>query len=215
MKTVSDVIAYIRRTFGDEASIQVTDADIIRWTNAAQRDIVAKNKILKQVATSTLVAGQSDYDFSALPIYQIHSIYVDGHPVEARSFQNAQEYIAKHDPNRKTTGRPQVWYSWGNELTFWPTPSAEVANGIKIYYIAAPVELTATTSELSVPDEYFNRVIEFVMAQAYELDEDNENASYKHTQFSQGLDVLAGDQQPIQKTYPLITILPEDMEYYG
>ena len=40
-KTVSDIATDVKRTFGDEAGVQVNDTDIARWINSAQIEIVS------------------------------------------------------------------------------------------------------------------------------------------------------------------------------
>lgn len=208
---VQEVADYVKRSFGDEAAVQITDADILRWINAAQRELSSRNDILRGVATADLLQGVGEYDISNINIQKIHSMYVNGRTVEGMSFQHAEEYILSTDPNRERQGQPSVWYKWGNSITFWPTPDKSVNNGIKIYYIAAPQEITSTNGTLEIPDEYFNRVVEYVMSQAYELDENAEASVVKLQQFSDGLSRMAGvHDRPEFETYPIITVLPED-----
>src|ERR1041385_4536998 len=59
---VSDVMTRIKRQFGDESQVQVTDSDIIRWINDGQRQIVMNNEgLLEQVAYTSTVINQQDY----------------------------------------------------------------------------------------------------------------------------------------------------------
>ncbi len=59
---VSDVITRVRRTFGDEAAVQVTDDDIIRWINDAQIEVIKHNEgALQKSDLLDLVANQSTY----------------------------------------------------------------------------------------------------------------------------------------------------------
>src|SRR6478609_3167002 len=118
-KTVSDVLSDVKRTFGDEASVQVTDADVIRWVNQAQVEIVSKNQILTSVATTASVANQYVYDLSALNIQSISSIHYNGVKLDYMSFQEAEEYILRNDPLHNITGVPQFWYQWADEISFY------------------------------------------------------------------------------------------------
>lgn len=209
---VQEVADYVKRSFGDEAAVQITDQDILRWCNAAQRELAYRNDILRGTARTLLEIGEPNYDISGLSISKIHSVYVNKRPVEHRSFQHAEEYILDEDPDRIQTGQPRLWYKWGNTITFWPTPEATVEDGILIHYIAAPKEIETTTGVLEIPDEYFNRVVEYVMSQAYELDEDAQTSSLKLQQFTEGLSRMAGNHDiPQDQYYPTITILEEDM----
>ena len=51
---VSDVMLRVRRTFGDEAAVQVTDDDLIRCVNYAQVEII-KLKMDKKVDTNEFI----------------------------------------------------------------------------------------------------------------------------------------------------------------
>lgn len=209
-RTVAEVITEIRRTFGDEASVQVSDDDIIRWINSAQREILIKNKILKAVGTSDVTANVSEYDITGLNIVSIQSIHFKGRKVDYMSFQEAEEYIVNSDPEKTSTGDPIIWYEWGGMLNFYPVPKATEADALKIYYIPEPATVTLN-STLTVPNAYFENVVQYVLARAYELDEDNENSQYKLGQFNERLDALSEQENyQGQQTYPRITVLEED-----
>lgn len=209
---VQQVADYVKRSFGDEAAVQISDEDILRWVNAAQRELAYRNDILRGTAKTALQDGVLSYDISGLSISKIHSLYVKNRPVEHRSFQHAEEYILGQDPERVQRGQPRIWYKWGNTISFWPVPDEDVDEGILIHYIAAPKEIETTTGILEIPDEYFNRVVEYVMSQAYELDEDAQTSSLKLQQFTEGLSRMAGNHDtPQDQYYPTITVLEEDM----
>jgi hypothetical protein len=150
-----------------------------------------------------------------LNIIAIQSIHWNGRKLEAKSFQEAEEYIVSGDPNTTQTGDPALWYEWGGVINLYPVPDTSATDGLKVYYIKEPDPIVDVNSALSVPDSYYENVLQFVMAKAYELDEDNENSNFKLGQFKQRLDDLAEQEsQPSQYTYPRITVLPED-DWYG
>lgn len=211
MATGADVAAQVKRAFGDEAGVQITDSDILRWINHALQEINAKNKVLKTRSTSPLTKGTSTFSTDGLFIHQVQTLHLDGHPVGNRSFQEAEEYILKHDPTGQAQGRPQMWYSWGQEIYFWPSPHQDYV--LSIYYIAVPQNLANMSDKIPFPDIYLNRVIEYVMAQAYELDEDNENSGFKLQQMEAGLDQQHGEDRAQNIHYGMITVLPEDGGY--
>lgn len=208
---VSDVERYLKRTFGDESQVQLTDEDIYRWINAAQREILVTNKILKKLASTNLVAGTSEYQFPSLDILEVQAIHVDGTKMQFYSFQEAEDYIIENDPQRSATGSPSLWYEWAGVFYLYPTPSSDITDGIKIYYVDAPSKVSSLTDELSVPDSFFNRVVEYCLGQAYEMDENTSDSQYKMAQFAQGLDTMANQEVMTHAdSYPRITVLPED-----
>lgn len=212
-KKASDVATFVKRSFGDESAVQVTDADIYRWINSAQQEILTKNKILKAVATTDLVSGTNEYTFPGQNIQEIQAIHVSGRKIEYSSFQEAEEYITSNaTTDQLATGSPTLWYEWGGTFYLYPVPETTVVNGIKLYYVKGPTDVTSLNDLLSVPDEYLSRIIEYCLAQAYEMDEDSANSQYKLGQFAQGLDEMADKAISVHAdTYPRITILEDDL----
>lgn len=206
-KTVQDVFDYVKRVFGDEAGVQLSSADIIRWINEAQREINRQNAVLQQVATTALNAGQAEYTLSGVTpaIYQINSLLINGRRIGNISVSQAEESISLSDPESEETGAPQFWYEWANTITFWPVPST--AGTIKIRYTAVPADISAAGDTLTMPDEYFMDVVNFVLKMAYEMDENPEMMQAKSVEFNQSL-AERGEQfrNAEHMTYPKITV---------
>ena len=209
-KKVSDVLKYVQRQFGDESGVQIKAEDVVRWVNAGQTEIFRRNEPMKATSTADLIGGQHTYTFPG-GILKIQSILVNGVPVPARSYQEAEEYILSNDPNRTETGQAQIWYEWGGDFTLWPTPDGDAAGGIVIKYIQAPTDVTAEGDLLSIPDTYYNRLVEYVLSQAYELDENWNAADLKATQFGTNLESQMNQNAVQRNTYPTITVLDEDL----
>lgn len=209
-KHVSDVLAHVQRQFGDESGVQITNDDIIRWVNAGISDIFIKGEPLKATTYADTVAGQADYTLPA-DILRIQSILVNGIPVERRSTQEIEEFVLAEDVNGTEQGQPQLWSEWGGTITFYPRPDASVVNGITLKYIKGPTAVALPTDLLPVPDAYYNRLIEYVLQQAYELDENFSAADTKAAQFAQNLNATIGSDQTTYNTYPVVTVLEEDM----
>lgn len=209
-KKVSDVLSYVQRQFGDESGVQITNDDIVRWVNAGQYEIFRRNEPVKATSSADLVAGQYTYTFPG-GILKIQSILINGIPVRPMSYQEGEEYVVKKDPNRVNTGQPEIWYEWGGDFTVWPIPDSSAVGGITIKYVKAPTDVTATTDTLSTPDPYYNRLLEFVLQQAYELDENWNAATMKANQFGTNLNSQMNATGVEYATYPRITVLDEDL----
>jgi hypothetical protein len=209
-RTAQEVYDHVTRQFGDESGVQITQNDIIRWINSGQDEILRRSKPIKSTATADLIAGQSAYTFPT-NILEVQALHVNGRKVEYRSFQEAEEYIIEQDPNNlNTSDAPVVWYEWGGNFMFWPTPSKNLANGIVIYYIPSVSKVTALADVLTIPDSYYNRLVEYVLAQAYEMDENWEGSTRKSTQFESGLQSQNVNDSLQHDVYPTITVLEED-----
>lgn len=206
-KTVQDVINNVTRVFGDEAGVQLSNNDIIRWINEAQREINRQNAVLQQVATTTLNAGQAEYTLSGItpPIYEINSLLINGRRIGNISVSQAEESISLADPESEETGAPQFWYEWANTITFWPVPST--AGTIKIRYTAVPTDVASDGDTLTLPDEYFMDIINYVLKMAYEMDENPEMMQLKAGEFSQSLAERGEQYRNAQHmTYPTMTV---------
>lgn len=211
-KTIADVAIDVKRTFGDEAGIQINDTDIIRWVGEAEREILITNPILKAVATTYVTAGVSEYDITDIEMFSIQSIRFNGVKLEYRSFQEAEEYIMSEDPKGEASGDPQMWYEWGGTIILYPSPSSDSPDALKIYYVREPPAFNDVTNTLHVPNKYYPNIVQYVLAKAYEMDEDQSSSQLKMNQFNARLGTLseAENSNNGMDTYPRITIREED-----
>lgn len=211
-KKVSDVAMEVKRLFGDEDAVQISDADIIRWINAAQRKIVAVNPILQRTSTKDVTAGVGQYTYPADRIQYIQSISFNGLPLEGYSYAEAQEYIMKNNGSTTTGAAPLIWWQWAQTLNFWPIPDADATAALKMDYVAIPSDVDGVNDLLSVPDRYMDAVIEFVMQKAHLLDENYDAANYTRSQFTDSLGQLSEQENRIRiSTYPTMTVREEDL----
>lgn len=58
-KTFQNLLTEVKRLFGDESGVQLEDADIQRWANEAQMEIVNTNGAIKAKSSMPSVAGTS------------------------------------------------------------------------------------------------------------------------------------------------------------
>ncbi len=184
-KTIGDVYNQVKRVFGDESGVQITNDDIARWTNEAQVDISSQNQILPAIATLPVLANVGTYSLSSITpkIDSIASILLDGRRVGNIPISQAEESISLLDPESYEVGAPQFWYEWAGEITFWPTPGQNYT--LTLRYTAEPTDVTTTSSDvLSVPDECFSDVCNYVLMRAYEMDENAEMMALKQAEYS-------------------------------
>lgn len=208
-KTANDVIAYVTRAFGDESGAQVTEADIIRWINSGQNEINKENRILKATATTPLVIGTRSYTFPTPQILEIEVLHVDGKPAQYMTFKEANEYVLSNDPEFTATGTPWMWYEWGGDILLYPTPDAVL--DLTLYYIKYPTAIAAGVDTLGIPDSYYEALLQFCLAQAYEQDDDWTGSAQKQQQLRDSLTKLAEDGSRYNRQYySTITFLDED-----
>jgi hypothetical protein len=211
--TVQDVITDVTRQFGDEAEIQINSADIVRWTNSAQAEIFQLNSTINEVAaTADIVNAQDKYpilsDAAFTNLNTIHSILVDGKPLDNLEFNDALRYIVGSDLD--ATGDPTIWYLKAGILHFWPKPDRDIPDGFTIYFNRKPAKVTGAGDSLGIPDNFYNAVLQLVLSYAYEMDENPQMAQMKTQQAEKSINIQQNQTTPQTQYFPTIQVNPED-----
>lgn len=215
---VSEIATRVMRQFGDEAGVQIDNSDIIRWVNDAMREIAISADLVQTIGSAPLVSGQNSYTLPA-NVLTLRSVRYNGMKLTPLSQTEFEEYI---DSTASTypTGTPTHFTAWGGSLQVYPAPDSSAvatASTLQIFYTGTPLEVTAVTDTPVLSVQYHNRIVEYCLQQAYELDENWGAAQQKAQQFEQGVRELRNEQQwAARDVYPSITTLPEDSEgtYY-
>lgn len=203
-RTFSELRRAVMRSFGDEAGVQLESQDIIDFANQGQVEIVVENAILKTISNAESVPGQSEYTFPDMPIARIESITYGGRLLPNIPFQDAQAKLLEIDAEQRQEGSPLWWYSYGNRFWLWPRPVQ--ADTIQVYHVSMPEKLTGSESqELSVPDKWFNALIDYVIQRAFEMDNDWEAAQVKANQFKAALQSQSEEESQSQwASFPVV-----------
>ena len=213
--TGTDVASRVRTGFGDSSGAQLADSSILSWINDGQREIVNSNPILRATKITDVVAGQSDYSFPNDKVLSIEALYISGYPLTNLSPQAAREYILTQDPTKVLSAeRPDVWYERAGIITLFPFPNKNITNGLKLEYIKNPTALASLPAALGIPDRYFNELVNYVIAQALEMDENYDASNMKLRQFRDGLDRLSTKDTLSQDSqYTAVSYDPSDAWY--
>lgn len=210
---VSEIATRVKRTFGDEAGVQIADADIIRWVNDAMREIAIAADLMQTLASTALISSQNSY---ALPpdILTLRSVRYNGIKLTPLSPSEFEEYIDS-TASIYPTGRPTHFSVYATSIQLYPAPDNNAVTGgsLQIFYTRRPLETTTTNDTPELPVQYHNRIVEYCLQQAYELDENWGAAQAKAQQFEKGVNELRNEQTwSARDFYPSITTLPEDSE---
>lgn len=216
--TLAQIKTDVKRIFGDESGVQLTDADITRWANRACSEIIQQNDGLLQArAVANLVGNQQAYTppTNALAIKKIRvkrTTDLSYFKIEGMSYQEFDEYIDGWEGTYYGTSPiPSVYSFYANQIWLFPIPTADVTNGMEILYSRRPVSMAIDADIPDLPEEYHDAITDFVLQQAYEMDENWEGAGNKSTQFSGAIQANRNrESEQTQAVYPRITVLPED-----
>lgn len=207
-KLVSELALAVKRQFGDESGTQISDNDIIRWINQGQLSIAQQGEATRTTATTLSVAGQSTYNFPSDSILVLNAVFYDNIPLENYTFEQAQTSLLAEYGSTTQTATPFAWYEWENSINLFPIPDSSDVT-IKIYCSKTPPTITSLSDNIGLPDTHYEVLLQYVLSQAYELDDDFNSAQIKANQSSAGLKELS--LQASSRFYDVITIMEEDM----
>ncbi len=210
---VSDVVKRVRRQFGDDFKGRIGDNDLFRWINDAQREIAIENKLLQKNTTQALSAGVAKYAVPA-DILQLHSITRNGFLLQGYSLKEFQ--AQNEDSDSQVTGEVTSFTVWAGNIWIWPYPAVGTSapGNIVIYYTRIPADVDALADAIDLPLIYHNRVVEYCMAMAMELDEDREGYALKMQEFKVGVAATKNESEDLKiDQYPGITVVPEDYDF--
>lgn len=210
---LSEIKLRVKRQFGDESSVQLTDDDIVRWTNDAMREIAQQNEsVLETIATAPITVGVSEYSLPS-NILQLRALRYNNRKLEVLTLQEAEKHIVNFEnPDSYQTGTPIYAWIYANTITLYPTPDKSDADNLKIFYTRIPTQVSVDADIPELHVKYHARIVEYVLQQAYEMDEDWVGAGNKSAQFTAGLNTLKESESWTEKdTYPMITIMSEDI----
>jgi uncharacterized protein DUF6682 len=217
---VSDVKIRVRKTFGDEASVQVTDSDILTWINDGQREVVMHNpELLEKIVTTDALQETQDYPFP-IDLLQLRSIAYRTDSTTSyfrligKSLQEFDRLIDGWDGPSLGLGTPRFYCAYNNIVKLFPIPDIASTNGIKLYYYRLPTDVSLDTDVLDLPISYHGAVVEYCLKQAYEMDEDWTSVGNKAQEFNASVEgQKAREKGTNTEYYPTITILPEDRDW--
>lgn len=216
---VAQIQSYVKRQFGDESGVQVTDEDIIRWINSGMRQIVLQNEsLLEKTSTANSVALQQVY---SLPVDLLNlkgiqyreSLTTSYYVLKGYELTKFNQYIDGWDESssNQTNGVPFCYTVNEGQIIVHPTPDTAITAAFKIYYNRSPVEVVTAADTPELPILYHESIVKYCLQQAYELDEDWDGVGNKEGQLAKELDLLRGREDwKIQESYPVITVLNDD-----
>lgn len=214
---VNDIMTRVKRKFGDESGVQITDADIIRWINDGMQQIVIQNEgLLETTSLASTVADQQQYSLPAdlliLKAIQYKDTGQDSYfLLKGMHMPEFNRYIDGWDGGAFVKGVPAAYSVFAGKIIFFPIPDTTITDAIKIYYNRKPTAVATGTDTPELPEMYHKALVKHCLVEAYETDENWDAAQLKQTDRDSDISLLRGrDDWKQQETYPMITVMPED-----
>jgi hypothetical protein len=219
--TVQDIMDRVRRSFGDESSVQIEDNDLFHWINDACREVVMQHENLLQ--TSGLIDGVAGQEFYTPPTdcFTINAVmYRDTDDTNgsyfALRFVGPAQMTQSADGWRGNVygnGVPQVFTRADNgQFAVFPPPDVSRTGAIKIIYARYANNVSVVGDPIDLPPYYHSFVEHFCMMKAYEMDEDWESADRKAQLVQSTLNFNSNREAWFgRETYPVIVTEYGDM----
>lgn len=217
---LGEIKTRVYRTFGDEAQVQITDADIVRWVNDGQRKICLENEgMLQSQAFASSVADQQSYSLPAdLLVLRSLQYQQTGdrafYKLKHMSLQDFDEFIDGWNGTIYGTATPTVYTVYASQILLFPIPDDSGSNNIKIFYSANPTDMSGDSDEPSLPLIYHNALVDYALTQAYMLDEDWNAAGNLSQKMQADINKLKSREDGNAQNnehYPVISVRWEDM----
>lgn len=217
---LADVKIRVKRSFGDESAVQVTDTDILRWVNDGQQEVVKHNpELLEKKVVTNLVTGQQEYTFPA-DLLQLRSLSCKPNDTASflhltgKSMQEFDEYVDGWDGPSYSQASPLIYTTFSGTVLLFPIPDISITGGLKLYYYRKPTDLVNDVDVIDLPLSYHNAIVEYCLRMAYEMDEDWTSVGNKANEFLNEVGLLkTREKQHNQETYTSITVLADDQGY--
>lgn len=215
---LGEIRTRIQRTFGDESGVQITNEDVVRWVNDAQRAIVLENDtLLQSTALANSIAGTQEYSLPVdLLILQGVSYKgpsdVSYTKLRGMDRQKFDEYIDGWDGTNYQQGSPAAYFVWDSKIEVFPIPDTSTVSAFKIWYNRKPTDIADDIDVPDLPEIYHTAIVNTCLAAAYEMDEDWDAVSNKGTQINADIKLLRGREDwKVEESYPIISVRAEDM----
>lgn len=205
--TVTQIADRVNKAMGDEQAAQFTINHVINWVNDALREICLQNELLQVKATASTTAGTAAYNFPA-DLLKLVSLAYKGQHLTHLSFQQARELIPNiDDASSYPVGQCEYFWTWAGQFQVYPAPDNTGSN-LTIYYLQNPTVVTSGPDIPVTPPQYDNRIVEYCIAQASDMDDNSPKYQQKINEFRENVRTQADNDSPVEEYYPFITDLP-------
>lgn len=221
--TGTQIANRVKRQFGDESGVQVTDDDIIMWLNDAMREAATQNgSINLKRKYVPAIASENVYSLpDASNIAAVHSVQyrtADDAPYVNLEYASANQ-MGELFPGWNTgfsrngaTGSPAFYATDASgKFVVYPAPAETDGLGFSVLYNSFFADTADLASELGISPKYYQYLVEYCLMKAYEMDENWEAADRKASYVQSTLNTLSSeDGNGNAGKYPVISSLAQD-----
>jgi len=183
--TVQEMRDYVRSSL-DSDETELPDALLDVWRNSATNRVQRTFEPWSFYETSwTFSTATNEVPFSSIDttVESVTSIEGDNWLLKYVAHEAA---VSRYAWGTTTTSSPTEWSQHGSSVFIWPTPDSTLtltARGRR-----APVDATASSETVDLPDEFHPLIAEYMLARAYEQQDDDIMSQQKFGRFEAELE---------------------------
>ena len=199
----------VQRQFGDESEAEITTEDIRNYLNDAQMDVVRHTECLQDSVETDSVAGQRNYILPTNFLF-VKRVTFGGRKLNPVNLEDLDEEYPSREAE-PSSGEPQVFYLWNNQIYLYPTPASDGSGNLDIMYIRIPDDLENPTDVPEIPVAYHEDLVRFALSRAKELDEETVDAQRIWTDYTERV-AFTKDSSKVQdiSSYPSVRLVGGD-----
>lgn len=211
--TRAEILADLKVMIG--RGIEVSDSELYAWINDGYNqlidEVIANNPdYFVKIGTINLVGGTNTY---TLPTdcekVSMVSVQTNGEWKRFFPLNNLGYSSADNDDDYDLTN--PKYYIYGSSIVLDPTPASSVTNGLKLWYVYTPTQLTSDSSVPAVPARYHGLIKYWAYANYLDRDDEHVSAERMRQRFDALVgkmrDNMFGGQNDQPKTVEIVTNL--------
>lgn len=190
-QSVANALTKIKRQFGDEFGVVITDSDIFGWMFEAELDIIRStgcNDTRISIATS------------AFPFEVPVSVNFKRLSVNGRALQyTTKDELDLLGLSTTTAGGGKYWYREGTTVCLWPKESSSTI--VEILYNKTPVLINdipaGPINDFVVPEVYYEDIVNWCIGRAHNKNNNLQAESVQMGLYDKNLNVRRDESQSI------------------
>jgi hypothetical protein len=178
---IPDLLLQVKRQYGDEYGVVITDPDILQFIYEGEMDIIRNTGGFDSKVLTNQV---KDFPVSVPSTIQIIRITINDKPL---TYISIPELDLVKSALATTTGSPLYWYNQNNEFVqLYPTDSTDTTP-TTIYYKHTPVKRTVATGPLTVPERFHTDLLQYCLARCHNKNRDAQSEQIAMAAYTQNV----------------------------
>ena len=205
---VGDVKLRVSRAIGDDDKLIVTDADMLRWINDGQLDVVRRTECLQGTYSTTTTLGTGAYNLPA-DYFLAKRVTLNNQVQRPTNINQVDDITSDSNLSGQTFNATSgYYYVFANQIYVDPNSTGGT---LFIQYVKLPATLTVDGDALTIPLHMHEDVVRYTLAMARERLDQGDEAMRSLGRYEARLAESRHDAAvTFADTYPAVRLLPGD-----